>query len=57
MIYDLPDNHCAVFQGNMLEYYIGEGWPVFSGTLDEFQEFYPQEFKQLLDLKIIKWKP
>ena len=51
---ELPGNCAAVLEGSMIKYWIGEGLPVFIGTLDEFSEFYPEEFQKLVNIKAIK---
>lgn len=51
---ELPGNCAAVLEGRMVKYWIGEGLPVFMGTLDEFSEFFPEEFKKLVNIKVIK---
>ena len=51
---ELPGNCEAVLEGSMIKYWIGEGLPVFMGTLDEFSEFFPEEFQKLLTAKVIK---
>lgn len=51
---ELPNNCAAVLEGSRIKYWIGEGLPVFTGTLTEFQDVYPKAFQEMLDLKVIK---
>lgn len=52
---DLPGNVAVSLEGKMIKYWRGCGLPEFVGTIDEFSEFYPDVFLELVNIGAVKW--
>jgi hypothetical protein len=52
--YEFMDRSLATLEYDTVKFWKGYGLPDFQGTLVEFNERYPEYFKQLMDAEVIK---
>ena len=51
---ELPQDRAVALEGSRVQYWVGEGAPVFTGTLDQLAVEHPEVIESLMAIKVIK---